>query len=89
VPTPEPLDKHGAAQPGAPGGSPASTATALKDLAAAGDRPELEKARAELVRRISGRSDDFEATAALSLVNKALAARGWDDPYNWKHRRKP
>jgi hypothetical protein len=57
-------------------------------LAAVG-RDNLERARAELVRRIYQRSDDYEATAALSLVNKALAAVGWEDPYNWKHRRKP
>jgi len=53
------------------------------------ERQELEKARTELVGRISARSDDFEATAALSLVNKALAELGWDNPYSWKRRRKP
>jgi gamma-glutamylcysteine synthetase len=62
--------------------------TAVKELAALG-RAELEKARMELVRRISLHSDDYEATAALSLVNRAIAAAGWEDPYNWKHRRKP
>ena len=61
----------------------------MKDLVLTGDREELKKARADLVRRISARSDDFDATAALTLVNKALAERGWDDPYSWKHRRKP
>jgi hypothetical protein len=63
--------------------------TAVKEMALTGDREELEKSRAELVRRISARSDDFEATAALTLVNKALAELGWDNPYSWKHRRKP
>lgn len=62
---------------------------AVKKLAQAGDRNALEGAQADLVQRIYERSDDFQATAALSLVNKALAAVGWPDPYNWKHRRKP
>ena len=54
-----------------------------------GGRHEHEKARSDLVRRISARTDDFEATAALSAVNRALAVLGWDDSYSWKHRRKP
>jgi hypothetical protein len=61
---------------------------AVGQLGAAG-REALEAARAELVRRIYMRSDDYRATAALSLVNKALVALGWEDPYNWKRRRKP
>lgn len=60
----------------------------VSELVPAG-RPELERARDELVKRIHERSDDYEATGALGLVNKALATVGWDDPYNWKHRRKP
>jgi hypothetical protein len=62
---------------------------AVKKLAQAGDRPALERAQTDLVRRIHERSDDFQSTAALSLVNKALAAVGWTDPFSWKHRRKP
>ena len=62
---------------------------AVEALASAGDHPSLERARAELVSRIYHRSDDYEATKALNLVNKALAAIGWVDPYNWKNRRKP
>ena len=58
-------------------------------MAAAGDRQELERARADLVGRISARSDDFEATAELSRVNKALAELGRVDPFSWRHRRKP
>jgi hypothetical protein len=61
----------------------------VRELLAVGDRQDLERARAELVRRIYQRSDDYQATAALTLVNKALATVGWPDPYNWKHRRKP
>lgn len=66
-----------------------SPAAAVQQLAAARDRAALERAQSELVRRVHERSDDFQATAALSLVNKALAAVGWVDPYSWKHRRKP
>jgi hypothetical protein len=62
---------------------------AVEKLAQAGDREALERAQNDLVQRIHVRSDDFQATAALSLVNKALAAVGWTDPYSWKHRRKP
>jgi len=62
---------------------------AVGELAAGGNREGLERARAELVARIYRRSDDYDATAALSLVNRALAAIGWYDPYSWKHRRKP
>jgi hypothetical protein len=61
----------------------------LNDLVTGGDRAGLENARAELVRRIFAHSDDFEATGALSHVNKALAELGWEAPYSWKHRRKP
>jgi hypothetical protein len=62
---------------------------AVKKLAEAGDRTALERAQADLVQRLRERSDDFQATAALNLVNKALGAVGWNDPYSWKHRRKP
>jgi hypothetical protein len=66
-----------------------TTDEAVRELAGEGDRVALHNARAELVALIYGRSDDYEATGALTLVNKALAAVGWYDPYSWKHRRKP
>jgi ApbE superfamily uncharacterized protein (UPF0280 family) len=66
-----------------------SAEAAAKQLAASGDRAGLERAQFALVQRVHERSDDFEATAALSLVNKALATVGWVDPASWKHRRKP
>jgi hypothetical protein len=62
---------------------------AVEKLAESGDRAALAQARTDLVQRIHERSDDFEATAALNLVNRALARVGWYDPYNWKLRRKP
>ena len=71
------------------GKGPDAPPDVVAELAAAGDREALEGARAELLSRIYERSDDYQATAALTLVNKALAAVGWPDPYNWKHRRKP
>lgn len=75
---------------GSPGNQHAqpNTGDAVGELAHAG-REALQEARGKLVQRIYLRSDDYEATAALSLVNKALASLGWEDPYIWKHRRKP
>lgn len=60
--------------------------TALSGSVSAED---LSQARDELVSRIFARSDDFQATAALQLVNRALAEVGWADPFSWKHRKKP
>ncbi len=70
-------------------GSSESLDAAVDQLAASGDREALERAQADLVGRIHERSDDFQATAALNLINRALASVGWPDPYSWKHRRKP
>jgi hypothetical protein len=61
---------------------------ALGELSGMG-RESLLRARAELLARLYQRSDDYEATAALSLVNRALASLGWENPYDWRHRRKP
>jgi hypothetical protein len=66
-----------------------SSDVAVEQLVASGDSASLQLARSELVQRVHERSDDFAATAALSLVNKALAVVGWVDPFSWKHRRKP
>jgi len=65
--------------------------TAVRELASAiGPQDQrLVSARDELLQRVHLASDDFQATAALALVNKALAQAGWQDPYSWKHRRKP
>ena len=61
----------------------------MRKLPVAGDREALALAREGPGAGIQDRSDDFEATAALSLVNGALAAVRWSDPFSWKHRRKP
>jgi hypothetical protein len=87
--TRDPLAEEAVALAGTLSAGGDALAAAVQTLAQAGDRPALERAQRDLVQRIHERSDDFQATAALTLVNKALAAVGWTDPYSWKHRRKP
>jgi hypothetical protein len=53
---------------------------------AATDRPGLEAERDRVAVRLHGHSDDYQATATLSLLNQALAESGWHDPYRWKQR---
>ena len=86
---PDPVAERAVALAGTANRAPQSLDQAVKDLLAAGDRGALEATQLELVGRVSMHSDDYEATAGLNLVNKALAATGWPDPYNWKRRRKP
>ena len=50
----------------------------------AGDVDALEEARDLLVRRIQARSDDYEATAGLTLLNAAIAAVGPKAEVTWK-----
>jgi hypothetical protein len=54
-----------------------------------GDRASIEEARNVYARHLHGRSDDWTATGALALLNRALTASGWIDPFDWKGRRKP
>jgi hypothetical protein len=54
---------------------------------ARGRRPALHQARDELVRRIRLRSDDYEATAGLTLLNAALSEVGWPAAITWEPRR--
>jgi hypothetical protein len=56
---------------------------------AAGDRRAVEAVRDEYVLRLHADSSDYDATAALGVLNRALAHMGWADPYCWKNRRKP
>jgi hypothetical protein len=53
---------------------------------AAGRRSTLEQARSELIGRIRLRSDDYEATAGLTLLNSALAEVGWPAAITWERR---
>lgn len=50
------------------------------------NRAALVAARDAFARRLHGHPDDFAATAALRLLNRALAAYGWQDPYDWRSR---
>ena len=50
----------------------------------AGDVDALEEARGLLVRRIQARSDDYEATAGLTLLNAAIATAGPKAEVTWK-----
>ena len=56
---------------------------------AGGDRAALEQARNSYATRLHGRSDDWTATGALTLLNRALTDSSWVDPFNWQGRRKP
>ena len=57
-------------------------------LAAANrDRERLERAASALIQRLTLRSDDFEATLALRIVERALAAAPYPDgPWRWHQR---
>jgi hypothetical protein len=70
----------------APGGERDKAVTELIGLAGDVAGP-LEDARDVLVRRIRLRSDDFSATAGLSLINAALGRVGWADPMEWQPRK--
>jgi hypothetical protein len=83
------MAEHAVALASAAGTGAKTPDEVVGELAAGGDREGLERARADLLSRISQRSDDYAATGALTLVNRALASVGWADPSNWKHRRKP
>lgn len=50
------------------------------------DRAALEAARDAFARRLHSHADDYQATGALRLLNRALAAYGWRDPYDWRGR---
>jgi hypothetical protein len=53
---------------------------------AGGDRDALGAARVQVARRLRADSGDHTATAALTLLNKALVQVGWVDRYDWKIR---
>ena len=53
---------------------------------AGNDRAALVAARDAFARRLHSHADDYAATAALRLLNRALAAYGWRDPYDWRSR---
>ncbi len=61
---------------------------AVEELAELGrqDRSALEASRNQFATALHRRSDDFEATAALRLLNRALSKVGWPNPYDWRVR---
>jgi hypothetical protein len=54
--------------------------------AAGGNRRTIEAARDQVAARIRAHVDDFEATAALQLLNRVLATLPIDDPLDWRVR---
>lgn len=54
--------------------------------AAGGDRAALESARDSVAASVRRRVDDFEATAALRLLNRALSEMPPTDPFDWQVR---
>jgi hypothetical protein len=50
------------------------------------DREALLAARNAFARRLHSHADDYAATGALQLLNRAIAAYGWQDPYDWRGR---
>lgn len=54
--------------------------------AAGGDRKTIEVARDLVAGRVRADVGDFEATAALQVLNRALSALPIEDPLDWKVR---
>jgi hypothetical protein len=54
--------------------------------AAGGNRRAVEAARDEVAARVRARVDDFEATATLTLLNRALSNLPIEDPLDWRVR---
>lgn len=50
------------------------------------DRAGLEAARNAVAKRLHRNTGDWEATASLALLNRAVAKVGWVDPYDWRGR---
>ena len=61
---------------------------ALEDVmaAAGGDRRTLEAARDAAAVKVHARSDDFDSTAALQMLNRILTRVPIIDPLDWKIR---
>ena len=51
-----------------------------------GDREALEAARDQVAAHLHAQVDDWEATAALTLLNRALARIPRVDPLDWRER---
>jgi hypothetical protein len=66
-------------------GSADSAAEALA-AAAGGDRGTIEAARDHVASHLHNAVDDWEATAALTLLNRTLAGMPRHDPLDWRVR---
>ena len=72
---------------GAGGVGVAPSEVAPEVLAAAGgDRRMVESARDRVAAQVHARVDDFEATATLQLLNRALSQLPIHDPLDWRVR---
>lgn len=68
-------------------GLPPGDGSEAELVALAGDdRAALEAARDRLVTSLHRQADDYQATAALTLLNRALGRYGWTERYDWKVR---
>ena len=54
--------------------------------ASGGDRLLVEAARDHLAARVRRRVDDFDSTAGLGVLNRALSAMPRVDPFDWQVR---
>ena len=70
---------------GAAGGDQVAAAHQLVE-AAGGDTAALEAARTRYAVHLHGHADDWHATAALTLLNRALSEVGRYDKYDWRRR---
>lgn len=74
-----------AAKLAADGVTAGATGDELLDVAG-GDRKVVETARDRVAAKLARAVDDFEATATLTLLNRALAGLPIHDPLDWKVR---
>ena len=68
------------------GGADRQSAVGTLVAECGGDRAALEAARDLTARKVRARIDDWEATAALTLLNLALANLPRHDPLDWRER---
>lgn len=67
------------------GQPPEAAAQRLVDLAGP-QRDALVAARNAFAERLHSHRDDYQATGALQILNRALSLYGWHDPYDWRGR---
>jgi tRNA C32,U32 (ribose-2'-O)-methylase TrmJ len=65
---------------------PSDSAAEALAAAAGGDRQAIEAARDQVASHLHNAVDDWEATAALTLLNRTLAGMPRHDPLDWRVR---